>query len=329
MPELLVKYLRDANPTPYRTDLGPLDELVSDIRAKGIREPLLITHDFGIIDGFRRLAAAEQLHMTQVPIQVISAWSDLTRALKPAEADCYPYNWEDLLVFWESALKPLHQAHRFKAALYSRRTGIRSGRSGHYSEYQLDIATMYGVQPSTIKTLRDYLHRLARMEKHYPVFVKGVRGLLPSGEAARNIAASRVIKAVADKLTRTDKWTQEEALTVFEQRLSAAISSDRPRVPRVTNIKLDRNAPVTPKTLLDNTVMILDQVVMQARSWVNFDLSEEEVEETLDGLVSAVTEINSLRKRLRASVELAPSALPTAPFPRKRTAHRAPRKVSK
>lgn len=328
MPELLVKYLRDANPVPYRSDLGPLDDLVADIQEKGIREPLLITHDFGMIDGFRRLAAAERLHMETVPIQVISSWADLTRNFRPAEEDCYPYNWEDLMVLWTGALKPLHQQHRFKAAISTRRTGIKPDHPRHYSEYVIDIAAMYGLHPTSVKTIRDYIHRLSTLEAQYPVFVKGVRALLPSGEAARNIAASRVIKAVMDKLTHTDKWTQEEALTVLEQRLEAATTSDRPRVPRVTNIKLDRDAPVTSKKLLDNTVTILDQVAMQTRGFVNFNMTNEEVDEILDGLVYAVTEFNSLRKRLQASIE--PPAPPAPPAPKKKAVTRTPtRKVSK
>lgn len=51
-----------ANPANIRTDLGDLSELATSIKALGVLQPLIVTHERGgeyiIVDGHRRLAAA-------------------------------------------------------------------------------------------------------------------------------------------------------------------------------------------------------------------------------------------------------------------------------
>ena len=66
------------NPLNPRSELQPagLDELAESIRAQGVLQPLLITPDGVVVAGHRRLAAARQAGLTEVPVLV----RDLDRA---------------------------------------------------------------------------------------------------------------------------------------------------------------------------------------------------------------------------------------------------------
>ena len=52
----------------FRTDFGDLAELVESIQAKGIIQPLTIDHNFNLLAGGRRHAAATQAGLTNVPV---------------------------------------------------------------------------------------------------------------------------------------------------------------------------------------------------------------------------------------------------------------------
>src|SRR5207245_6305903 len=66
------------NPLNPRSELHPagLDELAASIRAQGVLQPLLVTPGGVVVAGHRRLAAARQAGLTEVPVLV----RDLDRA---------------------------------------------------------------------------------------------------------------------------------------------------------------------------------------------------------------------------------------------------------
>src|SRR5215831_16678747 len=66
------------NPLNPRGELDPagLDELADSIRAQGVLQPLLVTPGGVVVAGHRRLAAARQARLTEVPVMV----RDLDRA---------------------------------------------------------------------------------------------------------------------------------------------------------------------------------------------------------------------------------------------------------
>jgi ParB family chromosome partitioning protein len=71
-------HLLRPNPLNPRGELDPagLDELADSIRAQGVLQPLLVTPDGTVVAGHRRLAAARQAGLTEVPVMV----RDLDRA---------------------------------------------------------------------------------------------------------------------------------------------------------------------------------------------------------------------------------------------------------
>jgi len=55
-----------------RQDAGDVDYLAALIEAAGgILQPLLVTPDLVLLDGYRRLLAAKKLRMTHVPVRVV------------------------------------------------------------------------------------------------------------------------------------------------------------------------------------------------------------------------------------------------------------------
>jgi ParB family transcriptional regulator, chromosome partitioning protein len=60
------------NPLNPRGELDPagLDELADSIRAQGVLQPLLVTPGGVVVAGHRRLAAARQAGLTEVPVMV-------------------------------------------------------------------------------------------------------------------------------------------------------------------------------------------------------------------------------------------------------------------
>ena len=71
--DLELRYIYSANLGEY--DEG-FDDLVADIALRGIQHEILIDEHGGVIDGARRLRAAEKLQMKIVPIRVIAGLSE-------------------------------------------------------------------------------------------------------------------------------------------------------------------------------------------------------------------------------------------------------------
>ena len=57
--------------TQVRKDMGDLTELKNSIKENGILQPLLVDKDNNLIAGHRRLAAAKEMELEEVPVQVI------------------------------------------------------------------------------------------------------------------------------------------------------------------------------------------------------------------------------------------------------------------
>lgn len=302
VPELDIRYLLNVNQTPYRRNIGPLHDLTASIKQHGVLKPVLIEgNDFHIIDGYRRLFAAQAARVTTIPFIKCSTWADIMTHFRPVEADCYPMDWVDIWEFQNLALKPLHQEHRHTSAVATRRAGVKY-RSPSYSGYILDIAALYNILPQTMKTLRDYIPRMRKDESRFPIFVKGAFELLPVGEDARNLASCRVIKAVFDRV-RAKEISEEQGLWLLEDRLKVAATSDRPRVPRVVNTRIDRSAPLTPYKVIGNMTTILDQLAIQTEGFMNFQLTLDQAQEITDTVTSAMTVFASFRRRLKASIQ--------------------------
>ncbi len=89
-----LKAIFDANPRAIRDDLGDLTELSASMDAEGLKVPLLLTPDFRIIDGARRLQAAYELGWTDVWAVATDTWATVADIFSKAlafEKKGYPF----------------------------------------------------------------------------------------------------------------------------------------------------------------------------------------------------------------------------------------------
>ncbi|WP_028973072.1 ParB N-terminal domain-containing protein [Spirochaeta cellobiosiphila] len=61
-----------------RKDLGNLEPLINSLKKNGLINPILVTSDYCLIAGERRLTAAKKLGWNQIPVLIISEATSLT-----------------------------------------------------------------------------------------------------------------------------------------------------------------------------------------------------------------------------------------------------------
>lgn len=76
------KIIVKSNP---RKDFGNIDELVKSIKEQGILNPLLVTKDYELISGERRLRSAQILKMDTVPIDIVNTDETTVEEIKLVE----------------------------------------------------------------------------------------------------------------------------------------------------------------------------------------------------------------------------------------------------
>lgn len=76
---LATRLVLNANPPGswVRTGVRAEPALVDDIKAHGVKMPLLLLPDFRVVDGAKRLLAASALHLTEVPVRIANNWDDV------------------------------------------------------------------------------------------------------------------------------------------------------------------------------------------------------------------------------------------------------------
>lgn len=294
--ELEIRHIRNANPTSVRSDLGPLEELIASIKKNGIQVPILLKEDFLVIDGARRLASAEALKHKTVPIIICHTWEDVAKHLRPSEPDCLPMDWPDLVAFWYDVLAPIHQQAARAAAVVTRRSGATPAQQDRpiYSGYILELAQIYGTQPTFIKTMRDYIHRLEIRKAEFPLFYEGVYKALPHGEAARDLTQIRILKSCIENLV--NGFTDEEyALDVFRRRMAGEHVSRRE-----SGARTKPTVNMTPRTIESLMVFVdmIESLSHEASLFNNFKVTQQEADQVIARIRRAVTPISRMRKRL-------------------------------
>lgn len=298
MPATLeIKHILDSNPVWHRSNLGPLEDLTQSIRSNGILTPLLIQADFFLIDGARRITVAQSLGMQTVPIQICRNWDDVRKNFHPATLDALPMDWPDLIAFWYNVLNPIHREVQRANALVTRRKGTFSGRSEIYSGFVLELAQIYDVHPSTIKTLRDYIRRLESKRATFPIFTQGASNLLPTGEEARDLTKSRFIKMAMENLSQ-GHFTEEIAIDVLQRRLNGELVYKINRQPA--------KAKVTDPTVrsLEDVLKIVDlteNIAREAAKFQVFEMDGEQAKVAATRMKNALSDLGRMRRRLLAA----------------------------
>lgn len=309
--QLAIKYITDANAAWARSNLGPLDELKASIRREGVRKPVLVQEDFMMLDGARRVVAAQAVGLSLVPVIICHTWADVLEHLRPVEPDCLPMDWPDLVDYWGITLKGLQNRHQRIVASKTRRDNSMlsddddepvKGPSG-YSQYTNELAAIYKVAPATIKLLRDYLLRLRRMRPRFPKLYEGLHAKFPVGEEARDLARSRYIKSLIERV-RLGQLNEEEALSIYDIRMRESGPLFTYRRTRASDSVADTAAKPVPRQQLDQLVDILEQVAASARSFRNFNIADiEAVQAYVERISDSQSAISTMRKRLETATK--------------------------
>lgn len=298
MPATLeIRHILGSNPVWHRSNLGPMEELTQSIKVNGITTPLLVQADFLLIDGARRLVAAQSLGIKTVPIHICRTWEDVKKHFNPVAEDCHPMDWPDLIEFWYNVLNPIHKEVQRSKALATRRKGTSSGKRDVYSGFVIELAEIYNSTPSTVKTLRDYVRRIEAKKIEYPVFTKGAWDLLPTGKDARDLSKTRFIKMAMENLTQRN-FTEEIALEVLKRRFNGELVHKANRV--------GTKAKITDSTVrsLDDVSKLVDLTENIAREAVKFqvfDLDAEQAVLAATRMQSALSDLGRMRRRLLAA----------------------------
>jgi hypothetical protein len=318
-PTLPIKSILATNPSRIRKELGSLQELEASIKQHGMIMPILLMPDFGLVDGARRLAVAQRLKWTTVPVKITDDWDEIIAYYKKSNEPemlpelRLPMRWIELDWLWSVTLKQsAEKRRRFRIGAVRKANAAKRERgekvtSVPYTDFVLDIVDMFPpARPSDVKTLRDTYRTLTLIQKTDPQYVKEVLAIVAEYEMALGIQYVSRLRQVLRNV-RTGKTSKSESLEILQDTLQTAkyLSSKRPQQ-RASNpgSKPDRLAPAISLQTVHNLVQMLDQISWEATNFKNFeDLSEAFVKEVGQKIHGAVLRIRAMRRRLINSVE--------------------------
>jgi len=129
-----------------RKDMGDLTELKNSIRENGILQPLLVDKDNNLIAGHRRLAAAKEMELKEVPVQVI----DITNGDRVAIIQLV----ENL---HRKDLDPIEEANAYDDYMTKNKITIEqlSQMIGKTKEYIRRRMNLKNLVPEAIKALKE------------------------------------------------------------------------------------------------------------------------------------------------------------------------------
>lgn len=304
---LTIKHITDSNAAWARSDLGPLDQLVSSIRKHGVRKPVLIQEDFLMLDGARRLVAAQKAGLTVLPVIICRTWADLVDNFHPTDADALPFDWVDLPDLWGITFRGLqYRQQRLNAGVTRKATiaaaagnvSIDDDAYSTYSRYTHELADIYKVEPSTIKLLRDYLSRMKKMREEFPTLVDGLYSRFPTGEDARDLTRCRYIKSIIERVRRGE-LSEQDGLVLYDIRTKDTGPTFTYRRARSRDATVDASAKPVTLNQLEKMVTVLEQVAITADGFRNFNNSNlEAVQNCITRISESVSFITSMRRRL-------------------------------
>lgn len=155
-------------------------DMVQDVKANGIRVPLLLEPDDFLIDGACRLTAAEAAGLDTVPVLYARDWETVREYYKevqrltlihsiPAAA---PLQWLDLHHLISNVLYKLYQPYQTRQSAQTRREriveAVITGKEltparVEISYFANEIADMFGFRPADVKIFRDLMGVIERM----------------------------------------------------------------------------------------------------------------------------------------------------------------------
>lgn len=176
---LPVSRILDSNPAWMREDIRELDDLKASLADHGMLLPVLLTNDWEVVDGARRVVAASQLGWKDVPVLIQPEWNTVVAYFKDATRrallgqQAVPMTWLELADLWIGPLTRLYNVERLARMVETR----KKRRSGEIppsdnrpatTNISKHLAEMYGISESDVKSIRDIRSGLHRLKEVRP-----------------------------------------------------------------------------------------------------------------------------------------------------------------
>jgi len=159
--QLTVRSILDQNPVWVRAQLPDDTNLLADIKKNGMLLPVLLTEDWQVVDGARRMEVARKLGWDVVPVLIDPSWDDVKKYFEQARAqDSYlglsvAMSWMELADVWGGPLTQLYVKERYARAAHTRRHNLPAARrEDGVTAYNLEVAQMYGYGGTAVKEIR-------------------------------------------------------------------------------------------------------------------------------------------------------------------------------
>lgn len=113
----------------FRRDMGDIGVLASSIQEIGLLEPIVISENYQLIAGYRRLEACRSLGWTEVPVNIVSL-ADVVRGEWAENAERKDFTVSELIAI-KRALEPLEKEQAKDRQLFQRHIFISVNCTGH------------------------------------------------------------------------------------------------------------------------------------------------------------------------------------------------------
>lgn len=343
-PTLPVARILDLNPTRIREDLGDLTALQASIQANGLKMPVLLTPDWELVDGARRLAVFQGLKKTTIPVTITHDW-DTTKAyfaeakrLAQLGLELQPMTWLQYSDLWGGILTRLYAPERTRRMVETRRVRTANGtlgtktRTDHSAtNFVDDLAAMSPYSSSEIKAIRD----IASGVRHMYTIRRQTNG----GQKAGDLVSDLVNQFNQFMVTHTnDPWTSSGS--GWLRRKTQDLAAGRMELQTFTDAinefirnegvrKLHKQYPTTERAerllrtaVVDTTTTagrLVDNIRLLSVEAEHFDFDLEDMspdvaEQLARSIATSVTKFNRLKRAfLRRSNESDPTNHPTNP----------------
>jgi ParB family chromosome partitioning protein len=194
-----------------RKDFGNLDELCDSIRAVGLIQPIVLTRDYALIAGERRLRALRKIGVTTLPHGKLFVFNDEVDELKVKAMEIEEnvkrkeLSWQEAVTAKRRLLQIMQQIHgvaRSGQPSRSESLGITSGGFGINK-----LAALLG--ESGAQTSKDI--ELAELIEAVPMLAKAETKEAARRQASLAIAVAGAIQTQAKNPPKTEqKWTLYE-----------------------------------------------------------------------------------------------------------------------
>jgi ParB/Sulfiredoxin domain len=313
--ELPIRTIHNNNLQAHRTGtrvLEDLQPLVDSIRTLGMQLPVLIlAESLQVVDGNRRLAAAETLGWETVPVLCTSDWEVASRYMREKKAleATLPFlslSWEELDTLASYNLLALYSSHLNALKGHARHHGPVAPANGP-SLYNNAIGELLGIEPSIIKTVRDTFASVRRCEKlgqfekakRLKELIVRVETEAPADEPYRGIYGLRNTARDAASGAITLEDMERRLVRGAKRRRRSDILDANPDLRRWERARRDGAGSDFAQTVF-NLTQVLSQLSSEAERLgkVVESLSEADVVLFANSIRISVNRFNALRRKL-------------------------------